>query len=219
MGGIAVGAAVAAFQSGDETVGSGAAVTADVRALASADFGGVGGPTPTYGVLNIAKPSHDELGELRKSLRIDEQRAEAQRQAEREAEEARRPKAVFPVQGTITSNYGARWGGTHYGLDIANRIGTPIRSVADGVVVEAGPASGFGLWVRVRHDDGTTTVYGHIDSYAVRAGQRVKAGEVIAAVGNRGYSTGPHLHFEVWDPNGRKANPLAWLQERGAAVG
>ena len=63
-------------------------------------------------------------------------------------------------------------------------------------MIEAGPASGFGLWVRIQHSDGTVTVYGHMDSFSVYEGQEVKAGEQIARMGNRGESTGTHLHFD-----------------------
>jgi murein DD-endopeptidase MepM/ murein hydrolase activator NlpD len=122
------------------------------------------------------------------------------------------------VSGTLTSSSGPRWGTTHYGLDIANTIGTPIVSVTDGEVIEAGPAQGFGLWVRIRQDDGTIGVYGHIDQALVTAGQRVKAGELIATVGNRGQSTGPHLHYEVWQPDGAKSDPTAWLSARGVDI-
>jgi hypothetical protein len=85
------------------------------------------------------------------------------------------------------------------------------------VVADAGPASGFGLWVRLRHGDGTITLYGHIDSYAVSVGQRVSAGEQIARMGNRGQSSGPHLHIEVQTPAGR-VDPVAWLSERGVPI-
>ncbi|MFL6143931.1 MAG: M23 family metallopeptidase [Labedaea sp.] len=122
---------------------------------------------------------------------------------------------VKPADGTFTSGFGQRWGTTHLGVDIANRIGTPIRAVTDGVVVEAGPASGFGLWVRIQHADGTVSVYGHVDSFSVHEGQTVKAGEQIARMGNRGNSTGPHLHFEIWDATGKKLNPAPWLAARG----
>ena len=128
------------------------------------------------------------------------------------------PRAVKPVSGTLTSDFGPRWGTHHGGLDIAAPIGTPVYAAADGVVVDAGPASGFGLWVRVKHDDGTTTVYGHVNDYQVHVGQHVVAGQQIATVGNRGQSTGPHLHFEVWSPGGGKIDPSAWLEERGVAV-
>lgn len=144
-------------------------------------------------------------------------RAEAVREAEiaRQAE-ASRPRFVWPAQGVLTSGFGARWGTTHYGIDIANRIGTPIKAAADGVVIEAGPASGFGLWVRVLHDDGTVTVYGHVDRILRARGQRVRANDVIATMGNRGQSTGPHLHFEVWLGGQRKINPMPWLADHGA---
>jgi len=138
-------------------------------------------------------------------------------QAAREAD-ARRPSFVAPTVGRLTSTYGTRWGTMHWGIDIANRIGTPIVSAADGVVVEAGPASGFGLWVRVRHTDGTITVYGHVDRTLVRQGQAVKAGQQIATMGNRGQSTGPHLHFEVWTAGGNKINPLPWLRSKGVQI-
>jgi murein DD-endopeptidase MepM/ murein hydrolase activator NlpD len=124
-------------------------------------------------------------------------------------------KVFAPTRGVVTSNFGPRWGATHEGLDIANRIGTPVVSVMDGVVAEAGPAGGFGLWVKIVHTDRTTAIYGHINSYSVRAGQRVGAGQVIAAMGNRGESTGPHLHFEIWDSSGRKVDPLVWLRRKG----
>ncbi len=133
-------------------------------------------------------------------------------------EAAKRPTVVRPAQGSFTSGFGGRWGTTHYGVDIANAIGTPIVSAMDGVVVEAGPASGFGLWVRVQHTDGTTTVYGHVNEIIAGQGTQVKAGDLIATIGNRGQSTGPHLHFEVWLSGGQKVDPRGWLSERGIAL-
>lgn len=131
--------------------------------------------------------------------------------------QALRNQTVQPVSGVLTSNYGARWGTHHSGIDIAAPIGTPVYSAADGVVTAAGPASGFGLWVKVLHDDGVETVYGHVDDYSVGEGQRVAAGQQIATVGNRGQSTGPHLHFEVHDVAGTKVDPAQWLATRGVA--
>jgi len=156
----------------------------------------------------------DDAEQTRRDKAAQVARDEAARQEAARQEEARE-RGYAPVTGVITSKFGPRWGVTHYGLDIANRIGTPIRTPVAGVVLDAGPASGFGLWVRVRHDDGTITVYGHINSYSVREGQRVEGGQVIAEVGNRGNSTGPHLHFEAWSSSGRKLDPLAWLRDRG----
>lgn len=128
------------------------------------------------------------------------------------------PVAVRPVGGAISSGYGSRWGTFHYGLDFADQIGAPIKSVSDGTVIEAGPASGFGLWVRVLQDDGTTAVYGHVNDMYVQEGQRVKAGDVIASVGNRGQSTGPHLHLEIWDQNGSKIDPHPYLAAKGVPM-
>jgi murein DD-endopeptidase MepM/ murein hydrolase activator NlpD len=125
---------------------------------------------------------------------------------------------VRPVVGRLTSAAGPRWGRSHNGLDIANRIGIPIFAVTNGVVVESGPATGFGLWVVLRHRDGTKSVYGHINRSFVRVGQRVSAGEQIAEVGNRGYSTGPHLHLEIWDRDGTKLDPATWFRRRGIDI-
>lgn len=125
---------------------------------------------------------------------------------------------VRPVAGMVSSGYGSRWGAMHYGLDFADSLGAPIHAVSSGTVLEAGPASGFGLWVRVQHDDGTQAVYGHVNEMFVQAGQRVNAGDVIATVGNRGQSTGPHLHLEIWDQAGNKVDPRPWLAARGVPL-
>ncbi|MFD7657361.1 M23 family metallopeptidase [Actinosynnema sp. NPDC059797] len=151
--------------------------------------------------------------EAQKAQQAEQARVAAEEAAVKAA--AQRPKAVKPAEGTFTSGYGARWGTTHYGVDIANAIGTPILSAMDGVIVEAGPASGFGLWVRVQHGDGTITVYGHVNEILVSQGQQVQAGQQIATMGNRGQSTGPHLHFEVWIGGSQKIDPIGWLGERG----
>jgi murein DD-endopeptidase MepM/ murein hydrolase activator NlpD len=123
--------------------------------------------------------------------------------------------AIQMVTGRVTSGFGGRWGTRHEGLDIAAPIGTPIRVPFAGTVVDSGPASGFGLWVRVRHGDGTVTTYGHVNRSFVAKGQQVKAGQKIAEVGNRGHSTGPHLHIEVTTPAGTKINPKPWLDGHG----
>ncbi|TWS26575.1 M23 family metallopeptidase [Tsukamurella sputi] len=130
-----------------------------------------------------------------------------------------RPKVTAPVNGaTLTSNFGTRWGAMHGGLDLAAPLGTPLFAAADGVVTDAGPASGFGIWIKIRLSDGTVLVYGHMFNVNVQAGQTVKAGDLISWVGNNGYSTGPHLHFEVHSPAGAKLDPQAWLAERGIRV-
>ena len=129
---------------------------------------------------------------------------------------------VAPTSGRVSSCYGARWGVTHFGVDIAAPIGTPIYAAHSGVVQRAGAATGFGQAVYIRGDDGAVTVYGHVNRYFVSVGERVSAGEEIAEVGNRGQSTGPHLHFEV-HPGGQmyggQVNPVPWLNARGVFLG
>jgi murein DD-endopeptidase MepM/ murein hydrolase activator NlpD len=149
------------------------------------------------------------------------ERAAAEAAAAEAAREAARPKAVLPVDGArFTSGYGGRWGTFHYGIDLAAPMRTPEYAAMDGVVLRAGSASGFGLAVYVLHENGDVTVYGHMDEILVEPGQYVEAGETIALLGNRGQSTGPHLHFEVHQGgmNGKRIDPVPWLAERGVEV-
>ena len=137
---------------------------------------------------------------------------------ERATREARmyRPLVLAPTRGVATSAFGSRWGTLHGGIDVANAIGTPIYAAADGVVIAAGPTAGYGMWVKVRHADGTVTLYGHIDTTTVSVGDEVLAGDQVATMGNRGNSTGPHLHFEVLRNGAERVDPIAWLQSAGA---
>jgi murein DD-endopeptidase MepM/ murein hydrolase activator NlpD len=131
-------------------------------------------------------------------------------------ETARRPRAAMPTIGSLTTEFGERWDSFHAGIDIANAIGTPILAASAGMVIDAGPAQGFGNWVRIMSDEGTMTVYGHMEEVLASTGQRVQAGDTIALMGNRGFSTGPHLHLEVWVNEGRDpTDPLKWLREHG----
>ncbi|WP_448613782.1 peptidoglycan DD-metalloendopeptidase family protein [Modestobacter sp. URMC 112] len=137
------------------------------------------------------------------------------------AAEAARPDVVLPVSGArITSGFGSRWGTLHAGIDLAAPMRTPEFAVMDGVVLKAGAASGYGLAVYLQHADGTVTVYGHMDSILVEEGQSVRAGDTIALLGNRGQSTGPHLHFEVHlgGMDQEKVDPVSWLREHGVDV-
>ncbi len=138
--------------------------------------------------------------------------------AEREARLSQ-PLYVMPTKGIFTSNFGYRWGVLHAGIDLANSIGTPIYAVSDGVVIDAGPASGYGMLVKLRHADGTVTLYGHVNTTLVSVGEHVMAGDQIATMGNRGNSTGPHLHFEVLQGGSERIDPVPWLAKRGLSVG
>jgi murein DD-endopeptidase MepM/ murein hydrolase activator NlpD len=111
--------------------------------------------------------------------------------------------AIWPTRGWLTSRFGYRidpFTGLrqfHEGIDIANRMGTPIVVPADGVISRVFNNFGFGLMVEVTHGYGIVTRYGHLSKSYVKVGQRVKRGERIAAIGNTGRATGPHLHYEV----------------------
>lgn len=149
---------------------------------------------------------------------INKAAAFAQERAEREARLAR-PLFAMPTKGVWTSGFGYRWGVLHGGIDIAGPIGTPILAASDGVVVEVGPTAGYGALVKLRHSDGTVTLYGHINTWLVSKGQRVMAGDQIATMGNRGNSTGPHLHFEVLTNGSNRIDPVPWLAQRGLSPG
>jgi murein DD-endopeptidase MepM/ murein hydrolase activator NlpD len=124
---------------------------------------------------------------------------------------AAKPKG-WPLRGWLTSGFGMRnspFSGNlkmHEGVDIASRVGTPIFASADGIVSEAGTEAGYGKLVVIDHGYGYKTYYGHNSKLFVKVGQRVSRGEKIAAVGNTGSSTGPHLHYEV-RLNGVPLNP------------
>ncbi|WP_115685059.1 M23 family metallopeptidase [Corynebacterium senegalense] len=131
---------------------------------------------------------------------------------------ARAPLSIKPAEGTFTSGFAMRWGAMHNGVDIANAIGTPIRAVAAGTVIDAGPAQGYGNWVRIRHEDGAVSVYGHMSTVGVTVGQQVSAGQEIAGMGNEGFSTGSHLHFEIHPDGTTPVDPVPWLAARGITL-
>ena len=119
----------------------------------------------------------------------------------------------WPTDGFISSGYGLRWNGAefHQGIDIAAEMGTPIVATADGVVTLAGwNAGGYGNMVDIDHGNGILTRYGHASRVVVQEGQRVKRGEVIAYMGSTGFSTGPHVHYEI-HVHGETVNPASYL--------
>lgn len=122
---------------------------------------------------------------------------------------------IWPSKGVLTSGYGWRWGRMHKGIDIAAPIGTPVVAAADGVVVSAGwNSGGYGNLVEVQHPDGSVTRYAHNNRILVRQGQEVAQGQQISEMGSTGFSTGPHLHFEVRPGGGAAVNPMAFLPKQ-----
>jgi murein DD-endopeptidase MepM/ murein hydrolase activator NlpD len=124
--------------------------------------------------------------------------------------------SVWPVRGWVTSPFGNRtspFSGIlkfHEGMDIAAQTGTPVMAPADGVVIKAGFGTGYGNMVELSHGYGIKTLFAHNSRLNVKAGQRVKRGDVISYVGDSGSSTGPHLHYEV-RVNGLPVNPVKYL--------
>ncbi|GAB2721449.1 M23 family metallopeptidase [Nocardia thraciensis] len=221
---VAAGAVVAAGQAGMESGGQSQTSTADYQAdgqvheiaaqsVSLADPAAAGGQTSSQ-LVSVAPVT--DISQFSDILQHGQQFAE-----DLAAQEAAKLRPLFTkfAYGNYTSGFGFRWGAPHNGVDVAAPIGTPIYAVEDGTVIDAGPASGFGMWVRLRHDDGTVTVYGHVDTTTVNVGERVMAGDQIATVGNRGFSTGPHCHFEVHLNGTQPIDPLPWLASRGISLG
>lgn len=123
---------------------------------------------------------------------------------------------LLPTRGWITSYYGQRKSPysnrvkMHEGIDIGAKLGTPVLSPADGVVTFSGKKPGFGILVQVDHGYGIETIFAHCSSSTVKRGQKIGRGDMIAKVGNTGYSTGPHVHYEI-RVNGTPVDPLYYI--------
>ncbi|MGH3739909.1 MAG: M23 family metallopeptidase [Micromonosporaceae bacterium] len=125
---------------------------------------------------------------------------------------------VLPVKNyDLSSLYGARWGTTHYGVDLAGSYGTPVYAAHEGVVTRAGWFGGYGYAVEIDHGNGVTTRYGHNSEVLVSVGERIQAGHQIAKMGSTGYSTGNHSHFEV-RINDDAINPVPFMLNRGVDI-
>jgi murein DD-endopeptidase MepM/ murein hydrolase activator NlpD len=124
--------------------------------------------------------------------------------------------SLWPVEGQITAGFGQRMdpfsgeGAFHAGVDISVPFGTKVRASADGIVLEAGPESGYGNEILIDHGFGMNTKYGHLSRIFVVVGQELKRGEVIGSVGMTGKTTGPHLHYEV-HVHDTPVNPAKYL--------
>lgn len=126
--------------------------------------------------------------------------------------------SIWPVTGFISSSFGGRvspfgrGSQFHKGLDIANRIGTPIIAPAEGTVILAGPDGAYGNSVEINHGSGIITKYAHMQRANVRQGEWIKRGQVLGYIGMTGRTTGPHLHYEV-RLNGVPVNPMRYILE------
>jgi murein DD-endopeptidase MepM/ murein hydrolase activator NlpD len=120
---------------------------------------------------------------------------------------------AVPLNGNLGSPFGYRWGRLHEGIDIEGWAHTKVHAALDGKVTRVGwlgGYSGYGLVVKVRHSGGIVTMYAHLARSDVTKGQLVERGQLIGRIGSTGYSTSPHLHFEVRTDGGLR-NPLGYL--------
>lgn len=191
------------------------------------------GPRKEVGVMGLGGPeevglSHPDSSKLMTSIQLDlgdlQAKAIAQEKSFQELTEAVRSRqslwastpSIWPTTGWLTSGYGNRVSpftgrvSKHNGIDIASRQDTPVIAPAAGVVSYTGFDSGLGKLVKINHGYGITTYYGHLAKAAVKVGQKVKRGDVIAYVGSTGLSTGPHLHYEIY-VNDVPVNPMRYI--------
>lgn len=177
-------------------------------------------------------PLADAVAPMPLNASIDSLRAEFDRQEaqlgvlenllfDRKIDNALLPAGMPVRQGYIVSGYGQRvdpingHNAVHLGVDFDAPIGSDILAVAEGVVTWSGERNGYGRVVEIDHGNGYMTRYAHNSKNLVEVGQRVHVGDVVAAVGSSGRSTGPHCHFEVW-LNGRPVNPIAYVKSTRA---
>lgn len=208
-----IGGAAAAQLQAQSPEQSATATTPEIELAANAAEIAAGSVDMTPQILAIAeyKPVVNLTEQLDKAVEFNTVRAEID-------QALRGPSVVKPADGVFTSGYGPRWGTLHAGIDIAAPVGTPILAVMDGTVVDSGPASGYGQWIRIQHDDGSISVYGHMETLHVGVGESVHAGQNIAGMGNRGFSTGSHLHFEIHPSGNGAVDPVPWFAERGVTI-
>ena len=177
---------------------------------------GIGGATGAQEPLPTLAPA-DELNRLEETIK---EQGDSLRALDRLMARAAKALATlpsrWPVRGSVNSEFGRRpspWTQStefHSGMDIKAQMGTPVHAPAAGTVVVAGPAHEYGTAVMLDHGQDIKTLYGHLSKVAVRPGQKVERGTLLAYSGNTGRSSGPHLHYEIF-VKGQPVNPRAYL--------
>lgn len=190
------------------------AIIAGITTLDEGSQGGSGGLRNDEYAANPYRDDVDKMSfrshSLQKDLAVLEQKFVAQSRL------LSSTPSIAPVRGILTDGFGGRSdpftgeAGQHNAIDISSAMGQPVRSPADGIVVKAEWANGYGNVIYVSHGYGYSTRYGHLSGFAVRPGQRVKRGDILGTVGSTGRSTGPHLHYEV-RVNNNPVNPLEYI--------
>jgi murein DD-endopeptidase MepM/ murein hydrolase activator NlpD len=190
------------------------AIIAGITTLDESSQGGSGGVRNDESANNPYRDDIDKMSfrsrSLQKDLAVLEQKFVAQSQL------LSSTPSIAPVRGILTDGFGGRSDpftgepGQHNAVDISSAIGQPVRAPADGIVIKAEWANGYGNVIYISHGYGYSTRYGHLSSFNARPGQRVKRGDIIGFVGTTGRSTGPHLHYEV-RVNNNPVNPLEYI--------
>ncbi|MBN1150489.1 M23 family metallopeptidase [candidate division WOR-3 bacterium] len=178
----------------------------------------LGGSSSEYQGYNSLKRTYDEILFLKNQMPTSFDLAEKTlSEAESIDYELAHIPSINPTEGHITSGFGFREDPFlhttkfHHGVDIPNSTGTHIWAAADGVVNFAGTMSGYGNIIRIHHNCSLETVYAHLDSFAVRLGEKVQKGQLIGYMGSTGRSTDPHLHYEV-RINDEPVNPVNFIK-------
>jgi murein DD-endopeptidase MepM/ murein hydrolase activator NlpD len=191
------------------------AIIAGINTLDESSQGGVGGLRPAdLG----ANPYRDDLDKMAfRSHLLEKDLSRLEKKFVEQAQLLSSTPSIAPVRGILTDGFGGRSDpftgepGTHNAIDISSAVGQPVRAPADGIVVKAEWANGYGNVIYLAHPfSGYSTRYGHLSNFAVHPGQHVKRGDIIGYVGSTGRSTGPHLHYEV-RVNNNPVNPLEYI--------
>jgi murein DD-endopeptidase MepM/ murein hydrolase activator NlpD len=190
------------------------AIYAGISSLDDSAQGGVGGLRPQDLGNN---PYRDDVDKMAfRSRRIESDLSVLEQKLVAQSQLLASTPSIAPVHGILTDGFGGRSDpftgepGTHNAVDISSAVGQAVRAPADGIVVKAEWANGYGNVIYLSHGYGFSTRYGHLSAYAAKPGQHVKRGDVIAYVGSTGRSTGPHLHYEV-RLNNVPVNPLEYI--------
>ena len=193
------------------------AIIAGITTLDETSQGGSGGVRNTTDDPNANNPYRDDVDKMSfRSHRLTKDLAALEKKFIAQSRLLSSTPSIVPVRGILTDGFGGRSDpftrepGQHNAIDISSAIGQPIRTPADGIVVKAEWASGYGNVIYISHGYGYSTRYGHLSNFAVSPGQRIKRGEIIGHVGSTGRSTGPHLHYEV-RVNNNPVNPLEYI--------
>ena len=192
------------------------AIIAGISTLDETSQGGVGGVRQNEEIA-ANSPYRDDIDKMSfRSHRVQRDLSVLEEKFVAQSQLLSSTPSIAPVRGILTDGFGGRSDpftgepGTHNAIDISSALGQAVRSPADGIVVKSEWANGYGNVIYVSHGYGYSTRYGHLQSFAVRPGARVKRGDVIGYVGSTGRSTGPHLHYEV-RLNNNPVNPLEYI--------